>query len=179
MSKQYENDIAKRIHEETHDGIRTYRCGYSGNNAMAQPDILITTPSINHAVELKGPIQSDRCYVEEEDLEQLVECSNGYTTAILSVKFQNREPMVVRYFGDLTNAQKHVDGAAEYEEMSVAEKFAALAPASMNPRVTDGGRLALDKPSLDDWPSARSGSDDEHAILSGIGVPTWQSVEVV
>lgn len=179
MSKQYENDIAKQIHRGTDGHIRAYRCGYSGSNAMPQPDVLVTTGTVNYAMEIKGPIQSGHCYVDEEDLEQLEDCENGYTAAVLVVKFQNREPMVVRYFGDLTNAQSVVKGAKEYEDMSVAERMAALTPNAFDPSVTDSGTLSLTKPDTDDWPSARAGSDDVDAILSGVGVPTDESVEVV
>ena len=178
MSSQYENTIAKRIHRQTPSHIRAYRCGYSGNNAMPQPDILVTTPSQNHGVELKGPIQSERVYIDDEDLEQLYECQNAYTSVYLGIKFQRREPLVVRYFEKLTGGQQSVDGADEYNEMDIPDQFATLIPSAFNPRVTDADTLALDKPSTDDWPSATKGSDDVDALLSGMGVVTPDSIEV-
>jgi Holliday junction resolvase len=176
MSKQWENDMAKEIYRATDDHIKTYTCGYSGNNAFPQPDILITDVSMNHGAELKGPIQSDVCYVDENDIEQLLDCQNSNTAVYLVVKFSRREPIVMRYFEKLTGKQHR--NADEYNDMSPAEKFAVLAPNCTNARVTSAGTLALDKPSTDDWPSATEGSEDHVAIMSGIGLVTDDSVAV-
>lgn len=178
MSSQWENKIAKEIHRTTPSRIRAYRCGYSGNNAMPQPDILVTEGHINHGAELKGPIQSDRLYIDEEDIEQLVACQTGYTAVYLVVKFSHREPCVVQYFEELTGTQSSVGGAADYNDMTPVEKFATLVPEAFDPSVTDSNALALSKPSTDDWPSAQAGSDDVDAIMSGMGVVTEKSVEV-
>lgn len=176
MSKQYENDMAKQIHRATPSHVRAYRCGYSGSNAMPQPDVLVTDVMENHGLEIKGPIQSDTVYVDADDIEQLRECQNSHTAVYLVVKFSRREPVVVRYFEELT-AQQHPE-ADKFNDMSPAEKFAVLAPDAFNPRVTDSGTLALDKPDTDDWPSASAGSSDVDAILSGLGIKTEKSVEV-
>jgi Holliday junction resolvase len=175
MSKQWENDKAKEMHRRTGPEIRVYTCGYSGNNAMPQPDVLVTDVTTNHAMELKGPIQSDRVYIEDEDIEQLLDCENANTAIYLVVKFSRREPLVVRYFDNLTT-QQHPE-ADEYNSLSAVEKFRVLIPSCFNPRVTDSGTLALDKPSTSKWPSASAGSDDADAILSGLGITTDKSVE--
>lgn len=172
MSKQWENEKAKEIHRQTGTDIRTYRCGYSGNNAMPQPDVLITTPMNNYAVEMKGPIAGEYCRVQTDDIDQLIECTNSYTTAALVVKFQNRETLVVRFFDKAS-------GIEAYDDLSDAEKFAALIPNEFDPRVSDAGTLMLTKPDLDsDWPSATAGSNDVDAILSGLGIPTDDSVVI-
>jgi Holliday junction resolvase len=168
MSKQYENDLAKAIHDATDSNVRAYRCGFSGNNAMPQPDVLITTPDMNHAIEVKGPIASQRLYVDEEDIEQLVECQNDTTYVALVVKFQRRQPVVIRYYESMTN-----DG---WNDLSAAEKLMKLTPEAFDAYVTTSGSLALNKPSTDDWPSARSGASDEDAVLSGLGVVTDKSI---
>jgi Holliday junction resolvase len=175
VGHQYENDMAKEMYRRTGDEVRTYRCGYSGNNAMPQPDVLVTTTYDNYALELKTS-QSDRCYIEEDDIEQLIECQTAYTRVALVVKFPRREPLVVQYFKKLTDDQ-HPD-ADEYNALSAAEKFAVLIPDAFDPRVTDSGKLALTKPDTAVWPSASEGSDDPEAILSGLGVPTEKSVQV-
>lgn len=175
MSSQFENDLAKRIHRQSRDEIRAYRCGYSGSNAMPQPDVLVTTETVNYAVELKGPIASERHYVEEDDLQQLVECGNGHTIPVLAVRFQNRELMVVRYFESIGGSSELADG---WDDLSVTAQFARLAPDSFDPNVTDSGSLSLTKASTDDWPSATAGSDDVDALLSGMGVPTEDSTVV-
>lgn len=172
MSKQWENEKAKEIHRQTGTDVRTYRCGYSGSNAMPQPDVLITTPTNNYAVEMKGPIAGEYCSVDEDDIEQIVECTNSYTTAALVIKFQNRETLVVRFFDKAS-------GIEAYDDLTPAEKFAALIPNEFDPRVTDSGTLRVTKPDLDSgWPSAQAGSGDVDAILSGLGIPTGDSVVI-
>lgn len=171
MSSQWENLKAKEIYRKTGPEIRTYRCGYSGSNAMPQPDVLLTTPTNNYAIEMKGPIATDYCSVEEDDIDQLVECTNSYTTAALVIKFQRREALVVRFFDKAS-------GIDEYDDLSPAEKFAALIPQEFDPRVTDSGTLRVTKPDTDEWPSATAGSDDVDAILSGLGIPTDDSVVI-
>lgn len=178
MSSDYENDIAKKVHRGTRSAIRAYRCGYSGNGAAPQPDVLLTTPTENYAVELKGPIQSDRVYVDDEDIDQLVDCTNTYTAAALVVKFSHREPVVVRYFPKLSGDQMVAEGAKAYNEAEPAEKLARLVPDAFNARITESGSLALDKPTTDEWPSATAGASDVDAILSGLGIATESSVEV-
>lgn len=171
MSSQYENEVAKWIHRRTNKAIRSYRCGYSGSNAMPQPDVLVTTPQGNYGLELKGPIASDRLYIDEEDLEQLVECANWQTKVYLVVKFQRRKPLVIRWYDDVVGEN--------WKSMSLAEKFAAIAPDEFDPKATDSGNLRLVKPDTDSWPSASAMSvkGDEPAerdavsVLGTIGVP--------
>lgn len=178
MSSQHENDIAKQVHRSTSNEIKVYTCGYSGNNAFPQPDILVTTPTIHYGVEMKGPIKSDTVYVDEEDLSQLMECRGPSTAVGLYIKFQRREPLVVRHFKELTGSQSDVDELDGYNDASVAEQFKLLIPSAFNPRVTKSGVLACDKPSTDEWSSASAGSDDHQALLSGLGVPTEDSTDV-
>lgn len=179
MSSQWEHTISNGIEEETGDEYKSYRCGYSGNSKHPQPDVHVAGPMQNYDMELKGPIKRDVCYVEEDDIDQLVECQNAQTAVYLVIKFQRREPLVVRYWEDLTTDQTSVAGLPDdYEDLSKAEKFAAVIPGAFDPRVTDSGTLALSKPSTDDWPSAKAGSDDVDAIISGVGIVTESSVEV-
>lgn len=176
MSKQWENEKAKNIHRQTGEETRVYTCGYSGNNAMPQPDILLTRPTQDYGLELKGPIKKDTCYVQADDIDQIMQCSNSYTIVGLVIKFQRREPLVVRHFEKLSSDQ-HPD-AENYNGYSPAEQFAALIAPCFDPRVTDAGTLAVDKPSTEDWPSATAGSSDEDAILSGLGIPTEESTTI-
>lgn len=166
MSKQYENEIAKMIYRETGNEIRAYRCGYSGSNAMPQPDILVTIPGGAVGMELKGPIASDEIYIDGEDLEQLAECTNGDTIVALVVKFQRRKPLVVRFYDVV------MGGDAEWDDMGVVEKFEAMVPECFDSTVTGGGNLRLRKPSTDEWPSARVSEDDHIEICAELGIPT-------
>lgn len=169
MSHQWEHDIANGIYDCTGPDVRAYPCGYSGSNAMPQPDLLVTEPAQVYAIEAKGPIQSDHCYVEEEDVHQLVACENSYTSVHLAVKFRRREPLVLRYFGEVRGRGTEVV-PDDYDEKSPAEKFAWLTPEPFDGRVTADGRLALTKPDTDDWPSAKTGLDDVEAVASGLGL---------
>lgn len=164
MSKQYENDRAKEIYRQTPPSVRTYRCGYSGSNAMPQPDVLITTYNGNKALELKGPIQSDRCYVDEDDLQQLVDCENANTEVYLVIKFPHYEPVVVKYYD-------HIVGEPEWNDKPVAEKFAAMFGKEFDARVTDSGSLSVRTPKDTDWTSTASGRDDTTTILDELGLP--------
>lgn len=175
MSKQYENEVAKEMHRETGNAVRVYTAGYSGNNAFPQPDIHVATENMNHDLELKGPIAKDTVVVEDEDLEQLVACQNGYTAVYLVVKFPHREPLVIRYYGALSGSSAADDGLGEWAEKSIPERFEALAPDCFNPRTSTANksgttRLYLDKPETDEWTSTRAGRDDVTTIIEELGI---------
>lgn len=175
MSHQYEHDMANAVYRKTEDHVKVYPCGYSGSNAMPQPDVLVCEPQQNHAMEIKGPIQSERHYIDAEEFEQLLACEAPTTAVYLVVKFSRREPVVVRYwrsFDDPTAGGL----PADYNDLSPVEQFVELFPAAFEPRVTDGGALGLDKPDTDDWPSASAGADDVDAICSGLGLTTDRSI---
>lgn len=168
---QYENDIAVDIHRRTPSDFRVYTCGYSGSNAMPQPDILITTPTNNHAVELKKR-REDVVYIESDDLEQLAACQNSHTIAYLVVKWPHYEPLVIRYWPNMILADE------DWNKKSVVEKFAAVAPPEFEAEVTEVGgnlKLVLDR---DQWTSAKAGRDDTAVILTALGVPFDESTMV-
>lgn len=169
MSKQKENERAKEIHRRTGPEVRAYRCGYSGSNAMPQPDILVTTPTNNHAIELKHR-QGPTATIDSEDLDQLAECQNSYTIAYLVVKFPRYEPIVIRYYPNML-------GQDDWNEKSTAEKFAALVPKGLDGRVTPGGNLGLTL-NRDQWTSTKAGRPDTDAILDALGVPHESSTTV-
>lgn len=170
--KDYENELVNKIDRATGRAINVYPVGYSGSHATTAEDLLVTDAStgMNHAIELKKRA-SEYCYFPEEEIEALVNRQNANTSVYLVVSFSNREVLVVRYFDSVSNEP-------EYNDLSAVEKFQVLIPDAFDPRVTDSGKLAISKPSLDDWPSARGGSDDEDAILSGLGVNTENSVSI-
>jgi Holliday junction resolvase len=170
MSRQWENVIAKEVYRNV-DDVKTYRCGFSGSNAMPQPDVLVTEPTGTcHALELKGPIASDRCYIDSEDIRQLVACQGAATMAHLVVKFNNRKPLVTRYYDDVTGE--------DWSGLRPTTKMCKVIPPCFNPRVTDSYLLALDKPSTDGWDSARSSPPDWEVIANGLGIRTDQSTDL-
>lgn len=169
MSSDYEHRLANGIYDCTGPEVRAYRCGYSGNSAMPQPDFVVTEPTHVYAVESKGPIQTEYCHIEEDDVRQLIDCQNSYTSVHLVVKFSNREPLVLRYFDNVSGRGDSVV-PDDYDEYTPAEKFAWLAPEAFDARVTDSGTLALTKPDTDEWPSTKAGLDDVEAVVSGLGI---------
>lgn len=177
--KDYENELTTALDRSTDEAVNVYPVGYSGSHAETAEDILIADArtGMNYALEVKNYTTKDYCYFDPEKLEALVARNNGQTVCAIVMKFSRREPLVLRYFDELTEQQ--VDGATDYNDMSVAEKLAVLAPPVFDPRVTDSGKLALTKPDADDdWPTARGGVDDVDAILSGLGIKTEDSLEV-
>lgn len=168
MSSAYENTLAKTVTDNTDRQTKAYRCGYSGNNAFPSPDILITRPTQCYAVEVKGPIQSDRCYVDADELQQLVDCTNDYTTAHLAVKFSRRELVAARYFPRISGSASHAD---DWDDMSIVERFDAMFGDAFDTRVTDSETLSIGIPDTDAWPSATAGHDDWEALLSRLGIP--------
>lgn len=172
MSKDYENTIANELYRETPNHIKAYRCGYSGSNAIPQPDVLVTTADdMNHALELKGPIASQYVSVDADDVAQVVDCGGPMTRSWVVVKFQNRRPVSIPYYANATG----VDG---WGEMTPAARLAKVAPAPFDGRVTDSGTLRLTKPDTDDWPSARASPEDHVCILAGIGVSNETSQQL-
>jgi Holliday junction resolvase len=188
MSKAWEHTIANAIDDATSDEIRAYRIGFSGSSAKPNPDVLVKTPRDDYEIELKRS-KNNRLYVDGEDLEQLVACENSYTTVWLVVKFNNREPVTIRYYGNMTGWTTSTEvsdqsddesstGNDDWNEMSIAERFAAITPECFDAHVTDGGNLRLDKPETDEWSSASAGLEDHMAILRDLGVKTENSITI-
>jgi len=167
MSKGYEHTIANGIHDATDDTVRAYRVGFSGSSNKPNPDVLVTTPRDNHAIEVKRT-SKDRFYVESDDIEQLAACENSYTLPWLVVKFTHREPVTIRYFSEATG----VDG---WTQMSPAERVSKVTPDAFDSSVTDGGNLRLNRPTTDEWASSQSGVTDEVAVLRDIGITNESS----
>lgn len=153
---QYENDLSADIHENTPPTVRTYRCGYSGNGRIPQPDVLISTNTINLALEIKTSSQ-DRFYIDSEDLEQLHACVNEKTHAVLVMKFSYREPVTVK-----------LPWTAETDVAELAGEAADAFPEQFEPNATRTGNLSLTKPASRDWASSRSGRSDHDAVIASL-----------
>ena len=170
MSHAYEHTVANEVYENV-TGVKAYVAGYSGNSRIPQPDVLVTEPTGTcHALELKGPIASDRCYIDSEDIRQLVACQGASTMAHLVVKFNNRKPLVTRYYHEVTGE--------DWSGLRPTTKVCKVIPPCFNPRVTDSYLLALDKPSTNEWDSARSSPPDWQVIADGLGIRTEQSTDI-
>jgi len=169
VSHAYEHTVANEVYENVAD-VKAYVAGYSGNSRIPQPDVLVTEPTGTcHALELKN-IASDRCYIDGDDIRQLVACQGAATMAHLVVKFNNRKPLVTRYYDDVTG-----EG---WSGLTPAAKMCKVIPPCFSPRVTDSGSLALDKPTTDEWDSARSSPPDWQVIAESLGIRTGQSTDL-
>ena len=169
MSHQYEHQVANEVYENV-SGVKAYVAGYSGNSRIPQPDVLVTEPTGTcHALELKRTSQ-DRCYIDGDEIRQLVACQGAATMAHLVVKFNNRKPMVTRFYEEVTGD--------DWSDLTATEKMCKVIPPCFNPRVTDSGSLALDKPTTDEFESARSSPPDWQVIADGLGLRTEQSTDI-
>ena len=125
----FEKDLAADIHNNT-DALVVFGGGMSGNVRIPQPDLLIVTDGITHAIEVKRSSR-DRFYIEYGDFLQLEEVRAD--DRWLLHKFTNRE--VVMW---------HIDD---------------IPPTEFEPHTTIDSSLRIDKPDTDVWPSAQSGKD--------------------
>jgi len=170
MSHAYEHTIANEVYENI-SGVKAYVAGYSGNSRIPQPDVLLTQPHGHcHAIESKGPLQSDRCYIDKDDIEQLIACEGASTAVYLLIKFSRRKPLVTRYYDDITRR--------DWENKTPAEKFAAIIPDCFDARVTDSGALALDRPSTERWDSATVSPPDWQVVAESCGIRTDASTDI-
>jgi Holliday junction resolvase len=189
MSKQWEHQVANGIDEATDEETRAFRIGFSGSSAKPNGDVLITTPRECYALEVKRS-KKDRFYIDAEDIDQLVECENSYTSVWLVMKFNNREPVSVRYYGNVTGWTTSTEVSdpsaddesatddSEWQSLSATERIARLFPDCFDAHVTPDGNLRVDKPDTDVWSSARGGIADELAILRDLGIRNENSIVV-
>jgi len=170
MSHAYEHTVANEVYENV-SGVKAYVAGYSGNSRIPQPDVLLTQPHGDcHAIEAKGPIASDRCYIEEGDIQQLIACEGPSTAVYLCVKFSRRKPLVVRYYDDVTGR--------DWDDKTAVEKFAAMMPDCFDARVTNSDSLAIDRPSTERWDSATASPPDWQVVAQSCGIRTERSVDL-
>lgn len=132
--------------------IVAYPAGYSGNQYGPSPDILLTSPSGAHALELKkvGLSNGDRrTIIKGNEFEMLEECENSYTTSWVVISISNRKTLVRK--------------ACPVEDLE--ERI----PDAFDPSVTDDNNLRMSKPSTSDWFSKRKQqASDAELILKTI-----------
>lgn len=149
---RYEKELTNELDRHTDNSTGVYRCGWSGNSAMPQPDILITTQGMNYALEVKDTSQ-DRFTIQTDDIEQLLNCAKTGTRSYILINFNNREPLLAQLSWGYSNDQQ------EQKETMVQNT-----PSCFDPRLGRTGTFIVDKPSTDDWPSAQAGRDDWQVI---------------
>lgn len=153
QGRQYENDLAKELHRNT-EGRFVVRAGYSGNSALPLPDIYIRNcdETYDVAFEVKRTSR-DHTYVDRDDFVNLYKLRNRVPyklDTVFAYKFSQREM--------LTHSIPHKskDSVDDVIERYVKEYD----------RVSRSGEdtVRIDKPALDDYPSARSGVEDYECL---------------
>lgn len=164
--------------------IYPIRVGYSGSNAIPASDVAVFDHSsgILHLNEMKGPLKTDTCAIQEEELEDLDTAKGPNGRAWITVKFQNRCPITVPLLEHMGEEFDSVGERVVYtmEKMDLGHTNPRVfGPQSRSNNQTEspdsGGNgskttLYIDKPSLDDWPSAQASDEDYEEILKGMGI---------
>lgn len=143
-----EHELAKDVFDITNGRIIPLRSGWSGNQAVPSPDLLIPFDGTLRALELKTT-GKNKLTVTPEDIEDIqywtVNMTEVPTYPSLGVKFNRRQLYVARL--------KRVSNPRICFERFVEEcPFEAW--------VTDGGNLKIPKPNTDDWNSMRAVDSD-------------------
>jgi hypothetical protein len=136
--------------------------GYSGSHATCCSDILVRTPTIDHAIEAKnyGWSTGQRKYIlKEDDLEDAVQSVNRYTNSWFVVDWTKRELLVI---GPIV--EKDVE--------SVGKAVVSLLPTAIEPTFTDSNHITAQKPSTDVLPSASKGRDDIDVLAETLYLDT-------
>ena len=161
--RRYEHDVANGVTRSLDDVI-AWPIGYSGNNAVPCPDVLVIHSGGAVALELKTT-NSDTFGIEKSDLEQLLSVQKNWMDVALLINFSHREPIFVEPKWPALDAFSH-------EDVDAIENFKLNVPDAFEPRRTDGGdgeeQLRLSRPSTDEWPSARDGRDSIEVIQASV-----------
>lgn len=159
---QFENNVASDLWKET-DEHTIIRAGYSGNSVMPLPDIFVRSKDKywDTGLELKRTSTSGRqeIAIEREDVYQLFKfCirNPADTNGVFGLKFPSREPCLVSlpYYSDDKKSKVYDRLVEQFEKKD-----------GIDYRETNKDKITVEKPSLDNWNSARSGNDMAESIL--------------
>ena len=143
--RRFELNICKGLNQFD-DEIVAYPAGYSGSQYGPSPDIILTTPSGAHALELKKvglDTGERRTIIKGDEFDMLEKCANSYTTPWIVIEMTNRKTLVYRSTVDLE------------EEI----------PDCFEPSVTDNENLRLTKPEASDWISKRKQEEENEELI--------------
>lgn len=141
--RRYELNTCKDLNG-LHKEITAYPAGYSGNQYGPSPDIILTTPSGAHALELKKTgLKKRRTVVRGDEFEMLEECKNSYTKTWIVIAVSHRKTLVVPADGDVE----------------------AAIPDAFEPSVTDKGNLRISKPDTSDWDSKQKQKESDAELI--------------
>lgn len=162
----FELDLVKDITTNTPDAIRAHPLGYSGNHKGAQADVLVTTNSGNHVIEVKNS-SSDTFTVSSNEIDQLEQCVNANTVAWIGLKYSRRQLCMI-YAADFM---------CYHGDQEIRNLIVEFTPDCFNPRIGRTGTFITDCPGTDDWSSKQSGMDAWRVVSQSIGLDrdVWDS----
>jgi len=150
-----DNSVANALIEATDETVDAHSMRGSGNTKHSQCDVLLRTPKVDWAIELKrSSIGTDERtqIADEEDLHQLADCANTYTRIGFGIKLTNRQLCFV-----------------EASPIYTADTLVERLPNCFDANHTDSGNLTIRKPEASEWPSAQSGESNADVILNEVG----------
>jgi Holliday junction resolvase len=161
---QFENDVAadiwRRVDEHT-----VVRAGYSGNSVMPLPDVFIRSADKywDTAVEIKKASSKGReeVAIKKGDVVQLWKFAVRNptdTNALFALKFSSREPFTLSIPFYKSDDRDRVFDRIENNLLKKIDFFDYRKP--------NDEKYIVEKPSLDNWESARSGDDMADVIIS-------------
>jgi Holliday junction resolvase len=154
--RRYEHTVRAEINDATPDTVHAWTAGYSGNGAVASPDVIVVRNGRDVGLELKKTSQ-DRFTIKREDISQLGELSTDALYIGLVVKFSHRQPIVARVPSFVTAT-------------TAATETAYAAPDEVTMSATDRGNLVIEKPDLDAWSSASAGDSAGKLVAAEFGL---------
>jgi len=178
MSRQkrgldYEHKLAAGIFELSEGKIIPIRSGYSGNQSVPSPDLLIPFGGALAAVEAKTTSSDTSLIIEPEDIEDIafwaLRMSEVPTYPYLAIKF-NRRVVYVTRLTRVSNTKK------------CFEKEVEKCP--FDATVTKTGNLSFRKPDTDEWSSVKgadgpNGKKDAHMVLESLRDDQFEHPSVI
>lgn len=170
MSKQqaglnYEHEIANGVYRATDGRLLPLRVGWSGNQSVPSPDVVLDAGDKVHAFELKRTTQ-DRISIThdsedgDDDITELLTFAHDYPRTVVptvGIRFTNRQLVFLRIW-PTDNAGKLVESV--------------VGTAPIDASVTHKGNISVHRPpttaeaTKDEkgWPSATDGDDISYVL---------------
>lgn len=162
-----EHDLARGIYDTTGGSVIPLRAGWSGNQAVPAPDLLIPYKGSLRALEIKTSGQK-RMVVKREDLEDVIDWAMNmneiYTFPYLSIKFTYYEIQTMRL-------EKPWDLDASLEILADKSPF--------DTNLTRGGNISFGHPTHYDCdvPGSNKSPGDDVAVLRDLRNDRFANVE--
>lgn len=173
---QYEHELAGDIFELSNGKIIPLRSGWSGNQSLPSPDLLVPFGGALIAMEIKTTSDDTSLIVEEEDVADIrywtLRMSEVPVYPMLGIKFAGRSNRLI-YPTRLTRISKP---SRAFELETERCPFDA--------KITRTGNLSFRKPDLEQWPSTRGGDGpkgmrDAHKVIETLRADEFKQPSVL